>query len=67
MTLVGESNVGACFKRPDGTTYTHWWLGSGLAWRMSASEWVKDKLFWDMHLKALGIGKDRLMCIVRNV
>lgn len=67
MTLVGERNIGACFKRPDGTTYTEWWLGSGLAWRMSADEWIRDKKFWDMHLSALGKQTNRLMCIVRNV
>lgn len=67
MTLVGQRDVGACFKRHDGTTYTLWWGKSGYAWQVTANEWIKDKIFWERHLRNLGVGKDRLMCIVRNV
>lgn len=67
MTLVGERNVGACYKTPEGKTYTLWWLGSGQAWNIAAATWVKDQIFWGKHLRNLGVGKDRLMCIVRNV
>lgn len=66
MSLVSQKDVGACFKRPDGTTYTLWWSKSGWAWQMTASHWIKEKIFWDNHLRALGIGKDGLMCIVRS-